>query len=157
MGLPGAESQEPPLLTEPPADLGGVTPDARAAQGRDVWLVHPWNLGPLPTSPALPADTLVLGVHVSHFHRAWPWSERRWRFVGARMGELTPQRWFGSAADIGAALAGARSVRSTAEPHLSPWLSQWAACEPPAELFPLIDRRCDSFSQWWTRASRGLK
>jgi deoxyribodipyrimidine photo-lyase len=104
----------------------------------------------------LPADTLVLGVFVSDVHRAWPWSERRWRFVGTRMAEITPLRWFGSAADIGTALTGARSVRSTAEPHLSPWLAAWADCEAPAELFPHIDRRCDSFSQWWTRASRGL-
>jgi len=23
-------------------------------------------------------------------------------------------------------------------------------------LFPSVNRRCDSFSQWWPRASRGL-
>jgi len=82
--------------------------------GRDVWLVHPWSLGPLPT--ALPVDTVV----------------------------------------IGAALAGARSVRSIAEPHLASWLPRWATCEAAPTLFPLVDRRCDSFSQWWARTSHGL-
>ena len=149
--------REPPWHTEPPAGLGLVAPDAANVKGRDVWLVHAWNLGPLPAPPACAADTLVLGVYASDFHRAWPWSERRWRFVDMRMAEITPLRWFGSAADIGAALAGARSVRSIDEPHLHPWLAQWADCETPTELFPQIDRRCDSFSQWWTRASRGLK
>ncbi len=153
-----AVDPEPALRAEPPADLGLITPAAAASagavQGRDVWLVHPWSLGPL---PALPADTLVLGIYVSDFHRSWPWSDRRWRFVDARMAEITPLRCFGSAADIGAALAGARSVRSIDEPHLSPWLAQWAVCEAQPSLFPQIDRRCDSFSQWWTRASRGLK
>jgi len=24
-------------------------------------------------------------------------------------------------------------------------------------LFPEVDRRCDSFSKWWNKASRGLK
>jgi deoxyribodipyrimidine photo-lyase len=145
---------EPPLRAEPPSDLGLMAPDAASVQGRDVWLVHPWCLGPL---PVLPADTLVLGVYASDFHRAWPWSEGRWRFVDARMAEITPLRWFGPAAAIGAALAGARRVRSIDEPHLEPWLTQWAECDSPTELFPQIDRRCDSFSQWWTRASRSLK
>ena len=123
-------------------------------EGRDVWLVHPWSLGPLPTS--LPVDTVVIGVFLADFHRVWPWSERRWRFVGSRMTELAAQRWHGDAAAIGAALAGARSVRSIAEPHLAPWLSRWGACAAAPALFPWVDRRCDSFSQWWTRASRGL-
>ncbi len=155
--VPQGAMQEPPLRAEPPVDLGLGAPDIAAVQGRDVWLVHPWSLGPLPTSPVLPAETLVLGVYASDFHRAWPWSERRWCFVDTRMAEITAQRWFGSAAEIGTALAGARSVRSIDEPHLSPWLRLWADCEAPTELFPQIDRRCDSFSQWWTRALRGLK
>ena len=72
------------------------------------------------------------------------------------MAELTADRWHGDAASIGAALKGARRVRSIDEPHLAPWLSRWAACEAAPALFPPVDRRCDSFSQWWTRTSRGL-
>jgi deoxyribodipyrimidine photo-lyase len=145
---------EPALVTQPPAGLGLKAPDAAAVAGRDVWLVHPWLLGELPG--ALAADTLVIGVFVDDFHRAWPWSERRWRFVGRRMAEIMPVRWHADAQAIGAALQGARRVRSVDEPHLAPWLARWAACEAAPALFAPVDRRCDSFSQWWTRQSRGL-
>jgi len=145
---------EPRLVAEPPEELGLTAPDAAAVTGRDVWLVHPWSLGELPA--ALPADTLVLGVFVADFHRSWPWSEQRWRFVGSRMAELAALRWYSDVNAITAALKGARSVRSVAEPHLSPWLASWAECEAAPALFPPVDRRCDSFSQWWTRVSRGL-
>jgi len=141
---------EPGLSDAPPVDLGAVAPSAAAVAGQDVWLVHPWCLG----EP--PAGTVAIGLYVSDFHRAWPWSERRWRFVGRRMGEVVAQAWHGDAAAIGAALQAARSVRSIAEPHLAPWLAGWADCLPAPALFPPVDRRCDSFSQWWTRATRGL-
>lgn len=150
----GAATDEPLLHDSPPAALAATAPSAAEVAGRDVWLVHPWSLGLLP--PALPADTLVLGLFVDEFHWAWPWSERRWHFVGRRMAELADRLWQGDAAAIGAALASARSVRSIAEPHLDVWLPRWAACEPAPALFPPVARRCDSFSQWWTQASRGL-
>jgi deoxyribodipyrimidine photo-lyase len=145
---------EPRLTSEPPDELGLATPDAAAVAGRDVWLVHPWSLGELPA--ALPADTLVIGVFATDFHHAWPWSERRWHFVASRMAELAAERWHGDAAVIGAALKGARRVRSVDEPHFAPWLARWAECSAAPALFPPVDRRCDSFSQWWARASRGL-
>jgi len=145
---------EPCLRSEPPAVLGCTAPDAAAVRGRDVWLVHPWGLGELPAD--LPADTLVLGIFVADFHRAWRWSDRRWQFVGSRMAELAAQRWWVDAAAIGAALKGARRVRCTGDPHLAPWLAQWADCGAAPALFPAVDRRCDSFSQWWARATRGL-
>ena len=151
---PGPQDRtEPPLRSEPPADLQTSAPDPLLTRGRNVWLVHPWSLG---APPELPADTLVLGLLVSDFHRTWPWSERRWRFVGTRMAELTSQCWHGDAAAIGAALAGARRVRCLDEPHLAPWLARWAACQAAPALFPPVARPCDAFSQWWTRASRGL-
>ena len=149
-----ASSVEPRLCAEPPGDLGLTAPDHIAVAGRDVWLVHPWTLGALPST--LPSDTVVIGVFVADFHRSWPWNERRWRFAGSRMAELASRRWYGDAAAIGAALDGARSVRSLDEPHLTPWLSGWAECHAPSSLFPPVDRQCDSFSKWWTRASRGL-
>ena len=145
---------EPPLFAEAPSGLGWTSPDVAAVAGRDVWLVHPWNLAELPAS--LSADTVVVGVFLTDFHRAWPWSARRWRFVASRMAEQATLRWQGDAAAIGAALRGARQVRSTDEPHLKPWLANWATCEASPALFPAVDRRCDSFSQWWTRVSRGI-
>jgi deoxyribodipyrimidine photo-lyase len=150
---PGPQPLEPPTCVEPPQSLGTVAPDPALVQGREVWLVHPWSLGAL---PALPSDTLVLGIFVADFHRAWPWSERRWRFVGTRMAELTPHRWHADATALGAALAGARRVRSVDEPHLAPWLARWAECVAAPALFPPVAGRCDSFSQWWPRTSRGL-
>lgn len=145
---------EPRLGTEPPQELRLTAPDAAVTAGRDLWLVHPWSLGELPSE--LSADTVVIGVLVADFHRSWPWSERRWRFVNSRMAELAAVRWYGDAAAIDAAFKGARSVRSIAEPHLAPWLARLAECQAAPALLPPVDRRCDSFSQWWTRASRGL-
>lgn len=94
---------------------------------------------------------------VADFHRAWPWSARRWRFVGTRMAALAPLRWWGDAAAISTALAGARQVRSMGDPHVDRWLAVWADVAPPPALFLAVDRRCDSFSQWWTRATRVLR
>ena len=136
---------------------------------RHVWqhrgedILRSLHDGPLPDAayaaalPALPQGTLVLGLFVGDFHRAWPWSDRRWRFVDARMAELTSHRWHDNAAAIGAALAGVRRARSVDEPHLAPWLARWAECIAAPALFPQVARRCDSFSQWWSRASRGLQ
>jgi deoxyribodipyrimidine photo-lyase len=153
--LPGRSARvEPHLTADPPDELGLTAPDAAAVAGRDVWLVHPWSLGALPAS--LPADTQVIGVFLADFHRAWPWNEQRWHFVGSRMAELASQRWHADASTIGAALKSARSVRSITEPHLAHWLPRWAECEATPALFPPVDRRCDSFSQWWNRTSRGL-
>lgn len=153
-----AATAEPECLSEPPAALGCQAPDAAQVAGRDVWLVHPWSLGALPASisASASADTLIVGLFVSDFHRAWPWSTRRWQFVGTRMAEIAAPLWHGDATAIGAALQGARSLRCIDDPHLAPWLSRWAECEAVPMLFPPVDRRCDSFSQWWTRATRGV-
>ena len=145
---------EPELQAVPDPSLGFRAPDAAAVADRDVWLVHPWSLGELPAG--LPVATHVIGICVADFHLAWPWSQRRWHFVGSRMAELADQRWLGDAASLGAALAGARSVRGMAEPHLGPWLPRWADCLDPPALFPAVDRRYDSFSAWWVRSARGL-
>jgi deoxyribodipyrimidine photo-lyase len=158
-GRPGAGPHDPPTLeprlqAEPPHELGCAPPQAAQVAGREVWLVHPWSLGALPVH--LGANTLILGLCVADFHRRWPWSAQRWHFVGSRMAELAPQRWHGDAAAVGAALQGARSVRCIDEPHLAPWLTDWADVEPAPALFAPVDSRCDSFAQWWRRVSRGL-
>jgi deoxyribodipyrimidine photo-lyase len=150
----GPSRMEPPLLGMPPRDVGATAVAPALVAGQEVWLVHPWSLGPL---PELPADGLVLGVFVDEFHRAWPWSERCWRFVGTRMAERAAHRWHGDAAAIGAALAGARHVGCIEEPHLAPWLARWAARRKAPALCPHVATRCASFSQWWSRASRSLR
>ena len=145
---------EPPLFARPPEMLACEVPDPAMVQDREVWLVHPWSLGPLPAD--LPTDVLVIGLLLADVHRAWPWSERRWRFVMTRMAELAATCWYGDEATAAAALRGARRVGSLADPHLSPALGRLAVCEPAPELFAPIERRCDSFSQWWSRVTRGL-
>ena len=145
-------TQAPALGTQPPMDITLAEVDAARVAGQDVWLVHPWNLGELPAD--LPAATVVIGLLVKDFHRAWPWSERRWRFVCQRMAETTGTIWHADARAIGSALQTSRRVRSTADPHIAPWLEQWADCEEQPALFEPVSRRCDSFSQWWTRTSR---
>ncbi len=146
---------EPALSHRPPAHAGLQAPNAAQVQGREVWLVHPWALGGLPAD--LPADALVLGLWLDEFHADWPWSSARWAFVQAGMAALAPVQWHGSAGQVSEALAGARQARSVDEPHLAPWLPRIAQCDAAPTLFAPVTRRCDSFSQWWTRVSKGLE
>lgn len=135
-------SHRPTAWARPP-------PSAQQVQGREVWLVHPWSLGD--AAAGAPEGTLLLGLYLSDFHRAWPWNECRWRFVGERMAQVTAHRWHGDAASVRAALAGAARVRWQEDPHLAPWLSGWAEAVAVPELFPPVAQRCDSFSRWWSR------
>ncbi|MEY4428218.1 MAG: hypothetical protein RLZZ182_907 [Pseudomonadota bacterium] len=150
-----AEPLVPPeVSSRPPSALGFQAPDELAVQGRDVFLVHPWCLGPLPAG--LATDTVVVALCLSEFHEVWPWSPARWQFVGQRMAELASLRWQGSLAQCRQALRGARRVVSVAEPHLQPWLPTLAECQLPPALFPDVARPCASFSQWWREATRGM-
>jgi deoxyribodipyrimidine photo-lyase len=139
----------------PPQSLGTKAPDASSVACKDVWLVHPWNLCERPDN--LSPDTLSIGLFLSDFHEAWPWSQRRWHFAGSRLAELTVERWHGDAGMVGAALSTARSVRTIDDPHLRPWLSRWADSVAVPALFPSVDPPCNSFAQWWSRAARELR
>jgi deoxyribodipyrimidine photo-lyase len=147
---------EPALLSSPPAGLGLTAPGAvaQSLQGREVWLTHPWALRSPPAD--LPPDTLVLGVYPQEHHAAWPWPQARWRWVDRAMAEVAPQRCFTDAPGLAAALAGAARVRSVDDAHLTRWLQPLARLDPAPALFPKVERHCSSFSQWWTRATRGL-
>ena len=153
----GPGEREPALRTTPPARLGFAPPDAAATQavaGREVWLVHPWSLGPLPAT--LPPGTVVVAVLVDDFHRHWPWSTRRWDFVGTRLRALSRLRWHADAATLGAVLASATRVRMLDDRHLGGVLAPWVESVPAERLFPVVEQRCESFSQWWNRATDGL-
>lgn len=152
---PDLPTPEPALFDRPPDDWACMQPQSASVAGRDVWLVHPWKLAALPA--ALPPNVAVIGLMVAEFHSRWPWSAQRWNFVCSRMAQMTSQLWHGSTDAIGQALQQARSVRSTEEPHLAPWLSQWAQCEPELALFDQPERCCASFSTWWGRVTRGFK
>lgn len=150
-------TDEPRLLNTPPEDLGLRAPDAAMAQrvqGRQVWLVHPWALRAPPAD--LPPDALKIGVYLREHHAAWPWPQARWRWVDHAMAAQTELRWFTDSASLASALQGATQVRSVADPHLTHWLQPLAQLDPAPALFAPVARRCTSFSQWWTRTTRGL-
>ncbi len=143
----------PLALGAPPADLGFTEPDTALVRGRAVRLVHPWSLGEPPSG--LPADALTIAVVAADDHRRWPWSERRWRFVGARMAALTPHRWHADAAKLRAALDDAVSIHGVADPHL-PAAFRSLTLAAPSRLLRHPERRCDSFSQFWVRVTEGV-
>ena len=149
---------EPSLLAAPPADLELRAPTASAVdrlRGREVWLVHPWALRAAPAD--LPDDTIIIGVYPQEHHAVWPWPESRWRWVDAAMAAVAPERWYVGSACLAEVLAAAACVRSVDDPHLTQWLARVAQLQPAPALFPVVERRCDSFSQWWTRTTRGIK
>jgi deoxyribodipyrimidine photo-lyase len=143
---PGAHAAliEPPLFDAPPADLGFTAPDGAAVRGRDVWLVHPWSLADAPPG------TLPVAVADAAFHRAWPWSERRWRFVGTRMAAMTPRRWIGERDTLHAALATAGTVRGLHNLHLGAAFDAFDLAPMP-RAFTDPPTRCRSFSAFWNR------
>lgn len=150
--------QEPLRLNAPPTTLGLQTPDdadAQALRGREVWLVHPWALRRPPSE--VPPETVVIGVYLREYHQAWPWSERRWRWVDAAMADVVSEpRWFVDVRGLARALAGTARVRSVEDPHVTRHLRGVADLTMAPTLFPRVDRRCESFSSWWKRATQGV-
>ena len=142
--------------------------------GRDVWLHHPWALG-VPTAH-ISANALHIGVGTGiamgkgidkstepHYASA-PWSERRWDFVTRGLKEHTKHLWWGSAAQVAAALQKAKSVQWQADPHADAFFSslqnQLRVTVPQRHvhshvqpcLFEPVNVYCRSFSDWWKRA-----
>jgi deoxyribodipyrimidine photo-lyase len=73
------------------------------------------------------------------------------------MADVTQQRWWVDARALATALAGTAKVRSVDDPHIAQWLEPVAQLDPSAALFPVVEWHCASFSQWWTRTTRGIK
>ncbi|MEO0316386.1 MAG: hypothetical protein RL404_63 [Pseudomonadota bacterium] len=154
----------PVLLDEPPAlpptadaaDLAG-TADARrnvlhaALQGATrIRLVHPWMLA----NEAF--DGLRLGVIHLPFHRAFPWSGLRWRFVMDRMTEVTDALYIGDLADLTTMLPADATVESTATLHPAYREALASLCgslREPARRFPNPPRACRSFSAFWSQCT----
>lgn len=109
----GPAVDEPPLLHRPPAD-------AALSAGPLAPGVFPIDVHALRVAPEGRHPQPVLDAA---FHARWPWSERRWRFVLARMAALGgPPCWCDGAPPPG---------------HATPRLFDWPA------------RRCGSFSKFW--------
>lgn len=141
-GAADGGTPEPALLDGPGDDFRRA--DAAEVAGLDVWLVHPWHLADPP--PGL----VPVAVCEAGFHRRWPWSARRWRFVASPQRALARVRWLDEGDAIVRALATARSVAGIADPHLGPALAALPLKEP-APAFTDPGRRCRSFSDWWAR------
>jgi deoxyribodipyrimidine photo-lyase len=152
---PRGEGVEEPALHAAPVDPGATAPRAADVAGRDVWLVHPWALGEPPAG--LPEGCLHVGWWPVEHHAAWPWSATRWAFAGTRMAAIAPVRWHGDGASLGRALAGARSVTTWAEPHVSALLPRVVVQREPVRLFAEVERPCASFSAWWGRCTGGVR
>jgi deoxyribodipyrimidine photo-lyase len=73
------------------------------------------------------------------------------------MAAVAPERWFVSSHDLATVLAGAASVRSVSDPHMAHRLQAVARLDAEPALFPPVEQPCSSFSQWWTRCTRGLQ
>jgi deoxyribodipyrimidine photo-lyase len=137
---------EPERVTPPPAEWGFALPDAQAVEGKDVWLLHPWSLATPPEgfTPVAVLDT--------RFHQRWPWSQRRWRFVGQRLAALTPLRWLADAPTLVQALRAARQVQGLHNLHLAAEFSSLGLQAMP-RAFVDPPRRCRSFSAFWLQQS----
>jgi deoxyribodipyrimidine photo-lyase len=136
----------PGLFAVPPA---GLLPqaDLPLLAGRRVRLGHPWSL-------AAPGDAgLRIGVLLAPFHRRFPWSATRWRFVLARMREACDAVLFGEPAELDAALADAQCVAlETRNPGYAEWLVRRV---PSPDALPRFfddpPQYCTSFSRFWER------
>jgi deoxyribodipyrimidine photo-lyase len=131
----GGEAIEEPALTHvPPPDL---LQHNIASPIQGAWIVHPWALGEIPTD-----HNNVVSVFPAQFHKKWGWSERRWRFVAARMAAMStgPVWWEGDLPE---------NCVGVADPHLGTSPSGWIA---PARMFEEPGVRCMSFWQYWKKA-----
>lgn len=105
--------------------------------------------------PGAAADTLRIGLIDVDFHRRWPWSAARWAFVGTRLRQVCDQVWCGTAAEMLGALRDAAAVHGVHDAHLHPAFGH-LPLQPAQGLVHWPATRCISFSQFWTKATRGL-
>jgi deoxyribodipyrimidine photo-lyase len=168
---------EPRLAHEPPLECGFTRPEADAAHGRRIRLIHPWSLGEggshasssnsnssndsdsdndmAGSKEKQATDRLTIAVFPSELSARWPWSPARWRFVAQAMAAQTPHCWFTNAAGLTDALRGAKSVSGTSNLHL-PAAWRDLGLGPTATFFQPPDRRYHSFSQYWNAATGRL-
>jgi len=150
---------EPPVYTLPPPDVTRsqvlapnplILASARA-------LIHPWHMH---VENARPDQTV--GLLITDFHAAYPWSARRWRWVLSAMGGAAHQILIGTAGQMVAAISAAvtqHSARPQTVATLNPFyrqvLERVPDCGPPPRAFP--DPPClhASFSSFWNDISKG--
>ena len=147
---------EPPALWhKPPPGLGVMEPDAAAIAtlaGRDIALIHPWDLSGIPA----PTTALRVGIYLKEHHTEWPWGEMRWRWVQQAMAHSSSQQWWVDAATLQQALRLTNGAHANHDLHIARHglNLDW---HPAPALFPNVKQACNSFSAWWKHASKGKK
>jgi deoxyribodipyrimidine photo-lyase len=147
----GAEPGVHPAVEEP-ARLGAPaeTAEPPALAGAAIELLHPWSL-----RRRLPRRRAV-ALLLPEFHAAWPWPEKRWAFVQARLAELATATVCLPLPRAAAWLRGAEvAVTATLHPHYCELLAELARggadVLPVPRLFDNPAQPCRSFSQFWSR------
>ena len=115
-----------------------------------IELIHPWNLSPRR------GDAVRLGVIHLPAHTAWPWSERRWRFVLGAMREVTDAIWLGDLHQLELSGAVDVSAQATLFPGYRDTLAAVARLTPQPRLFPEPRMACRSFSKFYGRVQQGV-
>jgi deoxyribodipyrimidine photo-lyase len=147
-----APSEEPGLFTLPPPEATFRSiDDTDLAQARR--LLHPWSLH-LPE--ANPDQTV--GIIVTDFHAAHPWSALRWNWMLSGMTRTTCGVLVGTRAALIARL-GPHATRLHAVETLNPFyrdvLASVGQRSPPPRAFPDPDHLHRSFSSFWAHISKG--
>ena len=141
--------EEPALLHQPPEGLF-TAPEAQAVRGRSAVLLHPGSLA----FDAAPG-ALRVAVVATEFHQRWPWSAARWAFVGARLQQACDLLWCGTPAELLDALRAADALHGVRSPHLNDAFNE-LPLRPVPRLLRWPPQACASFSQFWSRTTRGL-
>ncbi len=147
---------EPPLLDQFLPSNMALAPALNTQEAiekianKDLELIHPWSL----SQPAAPGGShrLRLGIIDLPAHKAWPWSERRWRFVLGAMSGVTDAIWIGDLAELDVTKARAVTAQATLFPGYRQALSKMATLTPIPRLLPSPAMACKSFSKFYERA-----
>jgi len=147
---------QPRLLTRPTdaskAVLSAV-PTAVPVLASEVVLIHPWDLA----EPVVMADKKQrLGIIHLPFHADFPWSERRWNFVMARLREVTNDIFIG---DVNQLILENKNTKfsATATYHFGyrRVLSSPAVTLVPIRRFTADPAKlCGSFTRFWSAVGR---
>ena len=152
---PHEKVPEPPLLghffdaNSTLAHINTAQAAIRSIANKKLELVHPWSL-----SQRLDANTLRIGVIHLPAHTAWPWSERRWRFVLDAMESVTDGIWLGDLAQLDVTAAGTVTAQATLFPGYRTALPRLAKLTAAPRLLPNPAMACRSFTKFYERAQR---
>ncbi|WP_232417813.1 FAD-binding domain-containing protein [Methyloversatilis thermotolerans] len=137
-GAPAAGVDEPWMGAVPDVDLWP------GPQADEVEVLHPWSLGE-------PSGRCRVGWIEPAFHRRFPWSEARWRFVLTRMRALCTTLVVGDGPALRARFPHARlNVLDTMNPFYRDAIRRAGMmARAPARQFGDPDRLQPSFSRFW--------